>query len=199
LLGAGGAVTGAGTANNGGNGGAWSLTSGAGGNASGGTANTGGNGGNISLIASIGGTGTTANGTGGVIALKGASLAASTSFDVTSNTTATRTAGGIHDFQNNGTTKFQIDFNGKVVVPTGGGADTAGRSVLVLGTVTVSTTAVTANSVISLTNCVPGGTALGLPTVGTVSAGTSFVINSETTALAVQTLDTSTICWRILN
>ena len=47
---------------------------------------------------------------------------------------------------------------------------------------------------------VPGGT-LGLPTVGAIVAGTSFVINSELVgvAFAVQVLDTSTINWFIVN
>ena len=75
--------------------------------------------------------------------------------------------------------------------PTGA-AGIAGRATLVAGTVTVSTTAVTASSVIQLTNCVTGGTA-GLLRVGTVTAGTSFVINSASGT------DTSTICWSFVN
>lgn len=66
-----------------------------------------------------------------------------------------------------------------------------GTSVLVAGTVTVSTTAVTASSIIFLTHGVAGGT-LGVPSVGTIVAGTSFVINSSSA------LDTSTINWLII-
>ncbi len=66
-----------------------------------------------------------------------------------------------------------------------------GKSTLVTGTVTVSTTAVTASSHIFLTNNVVGGT-IGELSVGTVVAGTSFVINSSSA------LDTSTIAWMIV-
>lgn len=70
----------------------------------------------------------------------------------------------------------------------GGAAEVAGRAVLVAGTVTVSTTAVEATSLIQLTRCVTGGTE-GHLSVGTVTADTSFVINSSSGS------DTSTICW----
>ena len=66
-----------------------------------------------------------------------------------------------------------------------------GTSVLVAGTVTVSTTAVTASSIIFLTHGVAGGT-LGTLSVGTITAGTSFVINSSNAA------DTSTVNWLIM-
>jgi hypothetical protein len=67
-----------------------------------------------------------------------------------------------------------------------------GRAVLVGGTVTVSTTAVASTSEIFLTNRITGGT-IGSLSVGTVTAGTSFVINST------NVLDTSTICWLIVD
>jgi hypothetical protein len=65
-----------------------------------------------------------------------------------------------------------------------------GQAVLVGGTVTVSTTAVTANSRIFLTIAVAGGV-LGILSVGTLTAATSFVINSSSAS------DTSTVNWLI--
>lgn len=69
-----------------------------------------------------------------------------------------------------------------------------GFATLVSGTVTVTTTTActAANTcVYSLTNCGVGGTQ-GMLSVGTVTAGTSFVINSSAGAA-----DTSKVCWRI--
>ena len=65
-----------------------------------------------------------------------------------------------------------------------------GQAVLVAGTVTVANTSVTASSRIFLTHAVVGGT-IGIPSIGTVTAGTSFVINSSNAA------DTSTINYEI--
>ncbi len=75
-----------------------------------------------------------------------------------------------------------------------------GRATLVAGTVTVNTPAVRADSVITLTRGAAGGT-VGIPQVGTITPGTSFVINSvqEGTASTVQTSDTGVINWRIDN
>lgn len=66
-----------------------------------------------------------------------------------------------------------------------------GTAVLVAGTKTVNTTGVTANSRIFLTVQATGGTA-GLLSIGTKTAGTSFVINSASGA------DTSTVAWMIV-
>jgi hypothetical protein len=63
---------------------------------------------------------------------------------------------------------------------------------LIAGTVTVSIAAVEADSLIFLTVQVPGGTA-GLLSVGTITAGTSFVINSASGS------DTSDVGWLLLN
>lgn len=79
----------------------------------------------------------------------------------------------------------------KLIIPTGSNAS-VGASVLVGGTVTVSTTAVGATSKIFLTNGVTGGIP-GIPSVGTITGGTSFIINSSNPA------DTSTINWWIIN
>lgn len=66
-----------------------------------------------------------------------------------------------------------------------------GVSVLVGGTVTVANTSVTANSRIFHSRQVAGGT-LGHLSIGTVTAGVSFVINSSNVA------DTSTINWLLV-
>ncbi len=65
-----------------------------------------------------------------------------------------------------------------------------GRAVLVAGTVTVNTIEIQAGDNVLLSRVVAGGT-IGELSLGTVTAGTSFVINSSLTT------DTSTIYWRI--
>jgi hypothetical protein len=66
-----------------------------------------------------------------------------------------------------------------------------GRAALVGGTVTVNTSVVQSGDEIFLTNRITGGT-VGFLSVGTVTNGTSFVINSTSA------LDTSTISWMII-
>lgn len=88
----------------------------------------------------------------------------------------------------------------KLLIATGTNAS-LGVSTLVAGTVTVATTAVTANSLIYVCYNTPAGTlaaGLAAPDAGR-TAGTSFVINSLSTAGAVNTLDTSTVRWWIIN
>lgn len=65
-----------------------------------------------------------------------------------------------------------------------------GRATLVAGTVTVNTTEVQAGDNIVLSTVVKAGTQ-GILSVGTIVAGTSFVINSNNAA------DTSTVYWKI--
>lgn len=90
---------------------------------------------------------------------------------------------------NTGSTKIR----GKLSITTGSNAS-AGSVALVGGTATVSTTSVTASSLIFLTDATTGAlTNIGNPTVGTIVAGTSFVINST------NVLDTSTVNWWIIN
>lgn len=72
-------------------------------------------------------------------------------------------------------------------------AITSGSVPLVAGTATVSTAAAVAISGqhgYQLTRCVTGGTA-GFISVGTITPGTSFVINSSSNT------DTSTVCWMV--
>lgn len=76
-----------------------------------------------------------------------------------------------------------------------------GIATLASGTVTVTTPfACTPGSTCSykLSNCGKNAsTAIGVPTLGTVTAGTSFVINSESAVAAVVTGDLSSACWQI--
>lgn len=66
-----------------------------------------------------------------------------------------------------------------------------GTAILSGGTVTVSNTTVTANSRIFTSRQATGGT-LGHLSIGTIVAGTSFVINSSSGT------DTSTIAWILI-
>jgi len=85
---------------------------------------------------------------------------------------------------------------------TSAGANSFGTVTLSSGTATVSTSAVTASSIIMLTRqSVGSSTALGILTVGTIMAGTSFVISAATqgtpgTPLAA---DVSVVGWMIIN
>ncbi|MFY7883641.1 MAG: hypothetical protein ACOVOV_02215 [Dolichospermum sp.] len=99
------------------------------------------------------------------------------------------------------TDKFQISGNislvtagNKIKIATGTNASIGTSAAMVAGTVTVNTTAVTANSRIQLTINTVGGTVgvLSAPTASII-AGTSFVINSSSNT------DTSTVNWWIIN
>lgn len=78
-----------------------------------------------------------------------------------------------------------------------------GNGSLTSGTITISNAAActpSATCVYKLTNCGPSGTTTypGILTVGTISVGNTFVINSVTNAAAtVLTTDTSNVCWQI--
>jgi hypothetical protein len=98
-----------------------------------------------------------------------------------------------------------VTLNGNLVLTTpgnkiliaagGGGAASVGVSnAMALGTTTVLTSAVTANSIIFLTTNTPGGMVgtLSAPS-GSITPGVSFVINSASA------LDTSTVNWIIIN
>lgn len=88
----------------------------------------------------------------------------------------------------------------KLIIPSGTNAR-QGIATLSSGTVTISTTAVSANSQVYVVYNTPSGTlasGLAVP-VGSITAGTSFVINSVTTAGIVNTFDNSTVNWVILD
>jgi hypothetical protein len=76
-----------------------------------------------------------------------------------------------------------------------------GNATLVSGTVTVSNAAacsVGSNCNYSLIHCGKNSsTGIGTLSVGTITAGTSFVINSLGPAASVLTTDVSTVCWQI--
>lgn len=108
----------------------------------------------------------------------------------------TTTDNGAFVLQANGNARIAGDITlptagNKLNITTGSNAS-IGTSTLVGGTVTVSTTAVTASSKIFLTVGVTGGT-LGNLSIGTVTAGTSFVINSTSGT------ETSQVNWWIIN
>ena len=76
-----------------------------------------------------------------------------------------------------------------------------GTATLSSGTVTVSNAAACAagsSCIYKFTNCGPNSsTAIGVLSLGTVTAGTSFVINSLSATNTVATGDASTVCWQI--
>lgn len=91
-----------------------------------------------------------------------------------------------------------------VATTTAAGANSIGSVTLVGGTATVATTAVTTNSLIQIWRQSVGSTgaaALGMLSVGTITNGTSFVINAwqAADATALQASDVSVIGWEIIN
>jgi len=80
----------------------------------------------------------------------------------------------------------------KLKIATGSNASVGTSGNMTAGSITISTTAVTANSIIFLQHNTPGGTQ-GILSYGTIIVGTSFVITSSNAA------DTSTVNWWILN
>lgn len=119
---------------------------------------------------------------------------------VTSTGTLTATLGNIT--ATNGNLVLGTAGN-KLEIPTGADAS-VGTCTLVAGTCTVSTTAVTANSIIILTRESIGATgaaATGNLVVGTVVADTSFVVNSvqPADATALQATDVSDVGYEIIN
>jgi hypothetical protein len=67
-----------------------------------------------------------------------------------------------------------------------------GSSVLVAGTVTVSAPEIFSGDLVQLSHTVAGGT-LGHLSLGTITSGTGFVINSSSVT------DTSTVLWEIVH
>lgn len=125
---------------------------------------------------------------------------------VTAGTTITATLGNIQATNGN----LVLNTAGNKIVSTSVGTTTAagansfGSVTLVGGTATVSTTAVTANSLIHIWRQSVGATgaaALGQLSVGTITAATSFVINawSAADATSLQATDVSVIGWMIVN
>ena len=91
-----------------------------------------------------------------------------------------------------------------VATTTAAGANSFGYVTLVGGTATVATTNVGASSLIRLSRLGVGATgaaALGVLSVGTITASTSFVINAvqAADATALQASDVSVVLWEIIN
>lgn len=134
----------------------------------------------------------------------GTTLHATTS--MSAGTTITATLGAITATNGNlvlGTAGNKI-LSTSVATTTTAGANSFGSVVLMGGTATVNTSAVTANSLIFLSRLSVGSTgaaALGLLSVGTIVGSTSFDINawSGTDATALAATDVSKICWMIVN
>ncbi len=75
----------------------------------------------------------------------------------------------------------------------------SGTAALTSGTVTISTNAILASDTVHLTKVVGGGSARGVLEVGTIVAGTSFVITSMNATASAETNDTSTVFWEIVH
>ena len=159
--------------------------------------------GSITSVTTItAGTGLTVT-AGNIVASVGSISAAGT---VTAGLGVTATTGNITATNGN----LVLNTAGNKIISTSvastsaAGANAFGKVTLSGGTVTVATTAVTASSLILLTRQTVGATgaaALGQLSVGTIVAGTSFVINawSAASATALATTDVSNIGWMIIN
>lgn len=91
-----------------------------------------------------------------------------------------------------GTAGGGINFSTAAVISVASGTNQrAGNAVLVGGTVTVSNTTITSNSIVLLTRKTSGGT-IGTAVTYTLNAGTSFTINSD------NILDTSTFSYMLI-
>jgi len=141
--------------------------------------------------------------TGNIVATAG-QVNAGTS--MTAGTTITATLGAITATNGNIVrgTAGNKDVYSSVASTTTAGANSAGTVTLAGGTATVATTAVTASSQIRLYRQGIGATgaaALGYLTLGTKTAGVSFVINAvqAADATALQASDVSSIGWEIVN
>lgn len=98
-----------------------------------------------------------------------------------------------HGYNVNGNKVLQAGFTGYTGAGAKISAPTQGTQALTGGTATVSTSAACAvggSCHYQLTNCGSGGT-VGQLSIGTIIAGTNFVINSSSAT------DTSNVCWQI--
>lgn len=118
---------------------------------------------------------------------------AASAFSITTVNSLTNTASSILSLVNSATTKRTFSISGKDIFPTGAGDAVVGTATLSGGTVTVSTTSVTASSKIFLSHAGSATTNAGFLSQGTIVAATSFVINSTNAS------DTDTVNWWIVN
>ncbi len=154
------------------------------------------------------GSGVTTIGTGGTgaVAIGNATGNTSVTGSLTASTTLTATLGNITATNGNFVkgTAGNKDVYSSLATTTTAGANSAGTVTLAGGTATISTTAVTASSKIRIYRQDIGSTgaaALGILTIGTITASTSFVINSvqAADATALQASDVSVVFWEIVN
>lgn len=103
-------------------------------------------------------------------------------------TTAANALGSLKLVDLTGTGNVIFATAGKGVQYQSGTGARAGNATLVAGTVTVTNTTVTANTIVTLTRKTSGGT-IGTAITYTLSAGASFTINSD------NPLDTSTFSY----
>lgn len=163
----------------------------------------------VSTTTITAGTGITST-TGNIVASAGnisatlGSVSAGTS--VTAGTTVTATLGNITATNGNFVkgTAGNKDVYTSLATTIAAGANSAGTVTLVGGTATISTTSVTASSKIRIYRQGVGATgaaALGILSIGTITASTSFVINSvqAADATALQASDVSVVFWEIVN
>lgn len=145
-------------------------------------------------------------GTSNQVTIDGSTGAFSTVAGITAATTLTATLGDIQATNGN----LVLNTAGNKIVSTSVGTTTAagansfGSVTLTGGTATVSTTSVTASSLIFIWRQSVGATgaaATGNLTVGTITASTSFVINAvqAADATALQATDVSVVGWMIIN
>lgn len=154
------------------------------------------------------GAAVTTIGTGGTGAVNIGNATGNTAVtgSLTASTTLTATLGAITATNGNlvlGTAGNKI-LSTSVATTTTAGANSFGSVTLSGGTATVSTTAVTANSLIVIWRQTVGATgaaALGHLCHSTIVAATSFVINANLTAdaTALATTDVSVVGWMIIN
>lgn len=169
---------------------------------------------NWALSTSISGDIVAVNGTANQItsttALSTATLSIPSTFiapgSIAATTTLTATLGNITATNGNIVrgTAGNKDVYTSVATTIAAGANSAGTVALVNGTATVSTTSITASSLVRLYRQGIGTTGANITgniTLGTIAAGVSFVINSVTQAdaTALETDDQSIIFWEIVN
>lgn len=117
--------------------------------------------------------------------------------------TASGTASLLEDLQVGGTSQYKIAKSGKISLASGSNKST-GTATLVAGTIAVSNSEVTANSLIWVqyaTGSAPslGAGSISTLTVSAISAGTSFTITGLTAAGITNVTDTSLVQWWIIN
>lgn len=143
--------------------------------------------------ANVTGAATSVIGTGGTGAVQIGNATGNTAVtgSLTASTTLTATLGAIT--ATNGNLNLASTGNKILMHATTAASDAIGTTAaMTAGSITVSTTAVTANSKIFLQAVTPGGTQ-GVLSYGTIIAGTSFVITSSSGS------DTSTVAYLIIN